>query len=246
MLRPKFTPIGPPAPLHPLPAHFSVLVWNVHKLSFTRLNQCLPLHHYDLCLLQEAHIPASGTDQPHHPWAMSPNLQRHARHFGVLTASRFGLRTVHQHLSHQRELQLLTHKSALLTHHPLADGRTLCVLNVHLLLTAPRRTLHRELTLLADQVAEHSGPIITAGDFNSWSRPRLKLLQKWAEQLSLHWPTPRQTHHVRHHRQRPLDHLLYRGLRLEAFYALDVPCSDHNPLVARFCYDENSYPGTGP
>ena len=242
MLRPDLTPIAPPAPLHPLPAQFKVLVWNVHKLPFTRLNQCLPQHLYDLCLLQEAVLSTHTATHPRHPWAMSPNLQHRQRYYGVLTSSRFGLRPMHQHLSRRRELRLFTHKSALLTQHILADGQPLRVLNLHLLLTAPRRTLYRELSLLAERVADYRGPLIIAGDFNSWSRPRLKLLQQWAERLSLHWPTPQQAHHVRHHRQRPLDHLLYRGLELAAFYALDVPCSDHNPLVAHFSRPPQAQP----
>ena len=241
MLRPTLTPISPPAPQRPLPQHFSLLVWNVHKRSFSRLNACLPLRQYDLCLFQEARMPARGSDQPHHPWAMSPNLQRRTRHFGVLTASRFGVKAVHQHLSHRRELRLLTHKSALLTRHPLTDGRMLCVLNVHLLLTVRPRTLQRELALLAEPVRAHAGPLIVAGDFNSWSRTRLALLRGWAEALALHWPTPQQAHHVRQHRKHPLDHLLYRGLRLDTLRALDVPCSDHNPLVAHFSLPDSGH-----
>ncbi len=237
MLRPRLTPIGPVTPLRPLPPCFSLLVWNVHKRPFSHLQRCLPLASHDLWLLQEAWLPTDHGDLPEHPWAMTPNLRRRRGHSGVLTASRFGLRPVHQHLSQQRELGLLTHKSALLTRHLLANGDALCVLNVHLLLTAPRHTLQYELTRLAETVRLHAGPLIVAGDFNSWSRPRLRLLRAWAETLDLRWPTPHHAHHVRHHRHRPLDHLLYRGLTLTAFTALAVPCSDHNPLVARFCYD---------
>ena len=217
--------------LTPLPASFRVLVWNVHKLPLPDLLAC-PRPQADLWLLQEACLHKEDTP-PWACWQLSPNLRWRHRHCGVLTASSLAFESGLPLLSQHRELRWLTRKSALLSRHLLANGQVLKVLNVHMLLTASRHRVVQELARFSP-LLEEDGPLIVAGDFNTWSRPRLQLLAQWAEAHRLVWPVPDQAHHVRHHRRRPLDHLLYRGLRLEVFEALSSPCSDHNPLVAQF------------
>ena len=233
MLRPRLTPISPPAAdTAPLPTRFTLLVWNAHKLPMHRLAHC-HLPPADLWLLQEARVTVEAPPPwPH--WFMSPNLHRPRCDCGVLTASRYDLAPLRQFLSQRRELRWLTHKSALLTRHPLPGGDALWLLNAHMLLTRGRRHLRAELDSWSEALAEHHGPLIVAGDFNTWSRTRLRLLRHWAERHGLIWPQPDHAHHVRHHAGQPLDHLLYRDLTLERFEALETPCSDHNPLWAHF------------
>ncbi len=219
-----------------LPLSFSVLVWNVHKLPFTTLKHCTPALNADILLLQEACLSVKGDDTPAFPWIISPNLRRKQVHFGVLSASRYAFDPLHRYLTRHREHWRIR-KSALLTAHPLQNGETLWVLNVHMLLTISRRTLAQELQQLSTLVSAHQGPLIVAGDFNTWSRARLMLWRRWARHHHLHWPTPENAHFIKAHRNHPLDHLLYRGLRLQGLRALPSACSDHNPLLARFCYD---------
>lgn len=226
----------PPRTQTPLPPCFSVLVWNVHKLPFSHLQSCVPLKEVDILLLQEAHIPISQHDLPHWPWVMSPNLRKKRGHMGVLSASRHAFQPLKQYLTQYKE-RWRTRKSALLTAHPLENGETLWVLNVHMLLSVSCTRLQQELHRLDQLLLPHTGPLIVAGDFNTWSRPRLKLWRNWARTHQLHWPTPQNAEAIKAHRQRPLDHLLHRGLRLGSLKALQTPCSDHNPLLATFCYD---------
>ncbi len=236
MWTPYCSPLPPPRLSAPLPRCFSLLVWNVHKLPFSTLSHCVPLNHSDILLLQEAHIPANRQDVPLYPWVMSPNLRKKHGHMGVLSASRYAFKPLHQYLTHHQE-RWRTRKSALLTAHPLHTGAILWVLNIHMLLTVSRRALHTEFQRLDLLLQQHDGPLIVAGDFNTWSRTRLMLWRRWARHHHLHWPTPENAHLIKAHRNRPLDHLLYRGLRLMQLTAQASDCSDHNPLLAQFCYD---------
>jgi endonuclease/exonuclease/phosphatase (EEP) superfamily protein YafD len=43
----------------------------------------------------------------------------------------------------------------------------------------------KQLLPIGDQIAHHSGPVIMAGDFNAWSRPRMNALYRFAREMSL-------------------------------------------------------------
>ena len=59
--------------------------------------------------------------------------------------------------------------------------------------------------------SHHSGPVIMAGDFNAWSRPRMNALYRFAREMSL-----REVRFSDDQRRRafgrPLDFVFYRGL----------------------------------
>jgi endonuclease/exonuclease/phosphatase (EEP) superfamily protein YafD len=40
----------------------------------------------------------------------------------------------------------------------------------------------KQLLPIGDQIAHHSGPVIMAGDFNAWSRPRMNALYRFARE----------------------------------------------------------------
>ncbi len=76
----------------------------------------------------------------------------------------------------------------------------------------------------------HIGPMIWAGDFNTWSRSRKKFLEDIAYELWLTWLQPNNDT-----RFLKLDHVLYRGI--EPTYAeviTSIWSSDHYPVIAGF------------
>lgn len=237
MFTPRCTPVclsRASAPAVTLPRRFSLLVWNVQKTAFEHLFLCGLDTAHDLYAFQEATLSCHQPATLPWPWAMTPNLHRGHRHHGVMTASRTPFRIVTQQLTQRREWLLRTYKGALLTLHPLPDDRQLALLNVHMLLTTSRRAVQQELAALSRLLGPHAGPLIVTGDFNTWSRPRLRQLDQWADRLGLVHARLSNAHAIKQVGRYPLDHILWRGLVLESAHAVESPCSDHNPLVARF------------
>ena len=164
---------------------------------------------------------------------------------GVLTGSRVAPIRRIALVSQHREFGL-TPKASLATTYPIAGhAPRLLVINAHLL-------NFEWLTLddYADQLAaigalleQHAGPIILAGDMNSRSPARTRLLEKTVHQAGLKavfdGTDDARTRAVIGGDQ-PLDHIYYRGLsiitpgRIGAEALTDV--SDHNSLSVRFAY----------
>ncbi|SIN68572.1 Uncharacterized conserved protein YafD, endonuclease/exonuclease/phosphatase (EEP) superfamily [Sulfurivirga caldicuralii] len=230
--QPRCSPVPRFTATDVLPPRFSVLVWNVHKLPVqAALGQC-NMPSADIWLLQEAAWQVRCA--PDVDGVMTPNLRTRSAHFGVWTGSRYRMKPLQQVLTRRRELRLLTRKAALLSTHPLANGETLWVLNVHMLLSRSHRIFEEELSRLLLALQAHAGPLIVAGDFNTWSRRRLATLQWRMAALDLTHASPHGMQHLKAHRGRVLDHLFYRGLVLTEACVLPTDCSDHAPIVAHF------------
>ncbi len=86
----------------------------------------------------------------------------------------------------EREPILRLPKSALVTVYPLPDARLLMVVNIHAVnFSLGVDVYSKQLLPIGDQIAHHSGPVIMAGDFNAWSRPRMNALYRFAREMSL-------------------------------------------------------------
>ena len=94
-------------------------------------------------------------------------------------------------------------------------------------------TFREQLNDLTALIHRHQGPVILAGDFNTWSDKREFWLNKLVGELGLQEAIPvpdlRRTASYR-----PLDHLYYRNLDLVEVSSPATDASDHNPIMARF------------
>lgn len=126
-------------------------------------------------------------------------------------------------------------KSALYAVYPLSSGQQLAVVNIHAVnFTYGTTEYHRQLRVLAEQLAKHQGPIIVAGDFNSWSEERMAVMSKTLQTLGLREVNYQPDNRIQFITGLPLDHLFYRGLEVETAEAPISDASDHNPIVVRF------------
>lgn len=186
-----------------LPSLLRVLVWNVRKGShagflpaFRSYLDSAP----DLVLLQEACLDDATTAalDVAPVWRFAPSWTARgpiaARTIGcrgdgvptgVLTASPVApLRATPLRATVREPFR--TPKLALLTEFAIA-GRydTLLVANVHGLLLRGTDTFGREMRRLSDALRAHRGPLLLAGDFNTWSRQRLAILDTVTSDLRL-------------------------------------------------------------
>lgn len=243
MLKPKV--VIPQQFIHEHPIvhgeHFGVLCWNTQKLTQTAefqraLARVLADYPCLFLLLQEAKL-STRKDWvlPDWSYAVAPNMQTRRSIYGVLTASQYAFTEAQARLSKKREGMFATHKSYMLSHHSLAESGSLLVANIHAVNFVRANQFSKEIELIKEELLEHRGPLIVAGDFNVWSRQRRLRLLQFCRSVGLRQAIMDDPHHIKTYRQHPLDFIFYRNLTLLETSAIDTSrVSDHNPLYARF------------
>lgn len=242
MLRPRVTPSQLLHQHRSLDGDtLGVLCWNAQKLTQNvRFQHSLAAlterYATSLLLLQEARLaPVGDSWLDGWSWAVSPNMQTRTQLFGVLTAGRCAFDDVQPLLSQSRELRFATHKSLMLTRHPLPGYGSLLVVNMHAINFVHAGLFLNEMEQLRTELLRHSGPLIVAGDFNVWSRQRRLYLRQFCRATGLRQAVMENAHHVKSYLRQPLDFIFYRDLFLRSAEAIDMPgVSDHNPIYARF------------
>ncbi|BAO43809.1 endonuclease/exonuclease/phosphatase family protein [Thiolapillus brandeum] len=219
---------------------FTVTTWNICKGCGRRWVEDLRLlaSHSDLLLLQEArmesHLKQLLQDSDL-SWSLAHAFTLEGTPVGVLTGARvMPLAACAQRIT---EPLLRVPKTALVSYYAL-DGsdQSLLVVNMHGVNFVPGSTeLARQLHAVQKVVFEHDGPVIVAGDFNTWSARRMAELQKLAQRAGLQ-PVTFEGSPSRHF-GRQLDHVYYRGLVPQHAWVTALQSSDHYPLSVTFKLD---------
>lgn len=224
-----------------LSGHLDILSWNIQKASGDGWAEDLAALAGDvhLAFIQEARLQAMLPEAIARD-SLHPTFTR-----GYTTEeAETGVMTISSHMPswfcHLTAVEpwLGTPKAMTVTEHPLAgrDERLLAI-NIHAVnFTFGIDDLREQLQPLADIVANHSGPAILAGDFNTWSESRQQLVD---EVLGVHGLTALSFTDDRRTTAfgRPLDHIYVRGLAAEFAEVIPVDSSDHNALRARLRLD---------
>lgn len=219
----------------PLQWPIRLLSWNIQKLNHVDWREDFRLYarNSNLVLLQEATEQQAITEQVErlHFYSLAPGYVDGDRQTGVMTASRVpALSTCYKQY---KEPWLRTPKAAQFSWFSLADSKqTLLVVNVHSInfdlgVSEYLQQLDGIMTILAN----HRGPLIVSGDFNSWSQERLSLLETTTNTLRLTEVTFSGDKRSRF-LGNVLDHIFIRGLIVKNSYILETESSDHNPLFA--------------
>jgi endonuclease/exonuclease/phosphatase (EEP) superfamily protein YafD len=212
------------------------MTWNIHKESDSGWQKDLDTlaRASDIVLLQEVTLQPAVRDilrDVDLQWVMASSFTFGADDIGVLTASRVAPRAS----CTQRVVEPLLRlpKSAVISWFGLKGmQKTLAVVNVHAINFSLSIGSYREqMSALADALANHDGPVIFAGDFNTWSAAREDAVNDVARRLGL-----REIKFEEDKRTlffgKQLDHILIRGLRVASASAIEVKSSDHNPVTA--------------
>jgi endonuclease/exonuclease/phosphatase (EEP) superfamily protein YafD len=226
----------------PLGPTLKVAVWNICKAQyrhwiddFERVCQ-----QRDLVFIQEAVL-----NSPHDPifqesnrycWVMANSFTD--RLTGISTGVKTGatsVPTAQDYLAsvHAEPLSR-TRKMVLLTYYALVNSQRLLCINAHALNFVSTVKYRQQLQQIDQAVQHHRGPLILAGDFNTWSGQRLRVFNQLAQTLGLTEAQlarkPRWRNLNRH-----LDHVYYRGLRLTHSQVLQhIQSSDHYPIQLTF------------
>ena len=217
---------------------FRVLNWNSHKGSnkkwqkdFERLTS-----HSDLVILQEGYLTNDLQEllnKKQYNWDIARAFAYNDIYTGVLTGSR----VKPDFLCSFRVPEPLSGipKTVLITRYPFSGtGETLLVANIHMINFSLDLSVYRaQLEKIAEVVLQHRGPLIIAGDFNTWNKERLRILADLTKQLGI-WAVTFATDHRVTFMGQHFDHIFYRQLvPLEALTE-KVTTSDHNPMLVTF------------
>jgi len=127
---------------------------------------------------------------------------------------------------------LNTPKMSLTTTYDIAwDERDLMVVNVHAINFRTRGPFDDHMAAIEAEIASHDGPMILAGDFNTWSGGRQETLAAMAERLGLSEVAPGDDERG----WLELDHVFARGLVVRgARFVNGRDSSDHAPIAVAF------------
>jgi endonuclease/exonuclease/phosphatase (EEP) superfamily protein YafD len=217
-----------------------MLVWNVAKAKkkkwISDFRSLLP--GVNFVLLQEA------TDQKKmisefnacadFAWTFAFNGKSQQYRYGVLIGSPFIAKKTFFIRSPVLEPLLKTDKMALGSTYAIKERiLNLLIINIHAINFRSLKAFKSHINAIKKVIEHHEGPLIFAGDFNSWSSKRLNFLYKTIEEIGLEavrWDN------------RPftiwgmvLDHVFIRGVKLErAKFLHKIKSSDHKPMILEF------------
>ncbi len=153
---------------------------------------------------------------------------------GVATASSVSSIQRKNLYSKHKEPITAVYKSSLFTTYKLKNGKKLLVVNVHGLNFVLDHILGDQILEIEKEIKKHKGPVILAGDFNTFTYGKIKYLNMVAKNLNLlevEYPTDRRKKFMKY----PLDHVYYRELKVKQTDVLpSLEGSDHNAISVIF------------
>lgn len=218
------------------PAGIRILTWNIHKQgdrgwqqdlrSFAAGSDVLLLQETVLDTVLQQMIADAGMR-----WVMASSFIYGNLDMGVLTASR--IEPIASCTQRVVEPLLRLPKSAVVSWFPLrGETATLAVVNVHAINFSLSLGAYRaQFDAVVDALAQHTGPIVFAGDLNTWTTERVAVVDAAARRLGcteIAFTDDRRRLFLGHQ----LDHIYTRGLAVDASSAIAVESSDHNPVMA--------------
>ncbi|MFV8258337.1 endonuclease/exonuclease/phosphatase family protein [Bdellovibrio bacteriovorus] len=224
------------APKLPLaPSQFDIFVWNVYKgqkahlfeQDFKRLGE-----NKDFIFLQEAlldqRMPAMWrSDFSAYEWhlAQSFHYKKDLSSTGVAIGSKLTPHSVDFIRAKTRELFWLTPKLTLFSEYSFGEKKALFVCT-HVLNFVTLKAFTSSLYEIAEKIARFDGPVVLAGDFNTWNFKRYMIMKSIFRDLGLEHLDLEDDGRIL-----KLDHVFVRGFEVvKAKVHHTIVSSDHFPL----------------
>ncbi|PMN67196.1 endonuclease/exonuclease/phosphatase family protein [Enterovibrio norvegicus] len=220
----------------------NLAVWNIYKQQLEGWeDELLALSKASsLILLQEAQLSQDlqryiSAHRWHSNQAFAFSVNNEVA--GVMTLSDLAPKKVCAYTKVEPYLRLP--KSALYSEFPLSNGQTLSVINIHSInFTFGIEEYREQLNALVDAVTKLDGPVIVAGDFNTWSEKRLKTVKAELNRIGLQEAVFDTDARLKVF-SLPLDHIYYRDLVLNDANSRSTLASDHAMMTASFSFKVN-------
>lgn len=218
-----------------------VLVWNIHKGADDRLPKDFEniSSSADFALFQEsisakAFRSAICEANKNLGWTQAKSFETDPGSYtGVATGSRYEPILEEALLSNVTEPILSTHKTIIISEFERPGQKNLLVANMHAINFVTTETFREHVRQLVKRIKQHDGPMIVAGDFNTWNSSRMDYLNRALHFLGMKAVDFPHTGFLK------LDHLFVRGLSKRfAFNVTMIDSSDHEPILVDLLFDE--------
>ncbi len=217
----------------------SFLCWNIKKgMKPNWQKDLLDLANgKDFVIIQEAILHSDLTeafDGLVH-WSFTKGYKTKKCTTGVMTISKH--EPLRRHNLTSWEPWLATPKATNITEYALSGTEeTLIVVNIHAInFTFGVKQFRKQIDKIRKVLDRHNGPIILSGDFNTWRKKRMNIL----EALAIEHDLDALSFQVDHRKTvfgKLLDHVYVRALTPETTGTHHVKSSDHNPLSAKLSH----------
>lgn len=220
------------------PDNIALLNWNIYKGNKENWQQDLLFfaRTHDIMTIQEALLDKQLTQflsQNKLNWVMNRAFYLDGAAAGVMTIA--NTRAIYSCGFKTKEPIIQMPKSTLLSYYAINGTKEmLLVANIHSInFSLGIKTYQQQLDKLYDVIKHHDGPMIVAGDFNSWNDERMMLVQSLLEKLSLSslkYSVDKKMHVF----GKAIDHVFYRYLEPVNNQVVQVSSSDHMPVSVNF------------
>jgi len=227
------------------PNEIDILVWNTYKSQNPSWQDDYNflLKGRELAILQEAFLRPVVVDtfsnQDDYKYLMATSFIYTKSNIPTGTATGSSVNPKNFYFKKTRDVEILglTPKATLFTEYALS-GRTdtLLVINIHALNSVPAFIFKRHLDDAIVEIKKHRGPVVYAGDFNTWSWLKTKVLKKSMKKLGMEEVIfPNGGDRMRSGlTKRVIDFIFVRGMKYEnAWVYGQLEGADHKALTAR-------------
>lgn len=225
------------------PESIKILNWNVYKGKrdgysddFNQLSRDM-----DIILIQEALLKDKGRESfrvKGMGWYFAQSFSYHEESIyttGIMTLSR--VCPLSATYSRTRFKEPLTHtpKVSLLTEYALKrTKKKLLVVNTHGINFVKSAAFESQMADLEKKIKGHQGPVIFAGDFNTWNKKRMFILTRIINRLEMKevgfYPDTRAKRFGYF-----IDHVFYKGLKIKQTKVFEaIKSSDHKAVEIEF------------
>lgn len=227
------------------PENIAFLNWNIYKGDGENWQKDLSAFakSHDVMTIQEAYLDDELTGlltSNELNWSMNKAFYLSGYAAGVMTAAKSN--ATHSCGFKIKEPIIRVPKSTLVSYYSIKGfDKQLLVANIHgINFTLGMETYREQMQQLFSSIESHDGPMIVAGDFNSWSDERMDEVDRLVNKLalsSLDYPVNNKTHVFGN----AIDHVFYRQLEPVSNQVWQVTSSDHNPISVNFRLQKNLY-----
>lgn len=225
------------------PNSIKILNWNMYKGSnrswesdFETLTKDV-----DIALLQEAYLDNKMTrvfrEHPTMRLEMATSFILASRGYvpsGTAIGSDVAMTDLGYRISEPREPVIRTPKAVTYAKFAI-EGHTeeLLTITIHAINFVSSKKLMIQLNDIAKIIRAHKGPVVWAGDFNTWSKKKLRLTRELMVKLDL-IEAPFGPGRMKVFGN-VIDFVFYKGLELRDSYVLpEVQGADHKPMITEF------------
>lgn len=225
------------------PSSITILNWNMYKghNSSWESDFLTLTSEVDIALLQEAYLDHKMSrvfrDHPSMRLEMATSFILANRGYtptGTAIGSDVKMSHLGYRISGPREPVINTPKTVAYAKFPIqGTNKELLTLTIHAVNFVSSKKLMEQLEDIAKVVRAHNGPVVWAGDFNTWSKKKLRKTRELMARLGM-TEAPFGPGRMKVFGN-VLDYVFYKGLEIRDSYVLpDVEGADHKPMVVEF------------